>query len=391
MQIPRIAAEALKKLAAYYPVVTLVGPRQVGKTTLAKTIFPDKTYVNLEDPDLLEFALHDSRGFMAQFPDGAILDEIQNAPKLLSYIQVIVDEKKQKGQFILTGSQQLDLGEAVSQSLAGRTAIISLLPCSIAELKLQNIDLDLDDYLLRGFLPDAYAQAIEPQMVYGNYVRTYLERDVRKMTKVHDLMLFQKFMRLCAGRVGCILNQDNLANEVGISSTTVNHWLSILEASYLIFRIPPYFENFGKRLIKSPKLYFFDVGLVSYLINIETKGQMSRDPLRGNLVENLVVLELMKARLNQGLEPNLYFFRDNHKNEVDIIYKKAHELTPIEIKSASSFDRSFLKGLHYFRQLAAGRVPEGYCVYGGPHSYQVDGFYLLNYKHVSDIVLSEEK
>lgn len=381
--------EELKKLATHYPVVTLVGPRQVGKTTLARDVFADKPYVNLEDPDILAFAMNDSRGFIDQFPNGAILDEIQNVPKLLSYIQVIVDEKKQNGQFILTGSQQLDLSEAISQSLAGRTAIISLLPFSIAELSAHSIDLDLDDYLLRGFLPAAYAQNIEPRIIYGNYVKTYLERDVRKITKVHDLFLFQKFMRLCASRVGCVLNQENLANEVGISATTVNHWLSVLEASYLIFRIQPYFENLGKRIVKAPKLYFFDVGLVSYLINIETKVQMSRDPLRGNLVENLVVLELMKARLNQGLDPNLYFFRDSHKNEVDVIYKRANELIPIEIKSAKSFSSSFLKGLNYLRQLAPERVRSGYCVYGGSHSYVVNGFHLINYKNVSEIVLKE--
>lgn len=389
MQIPRIAANELKKLASHYPVVTIVGPRQVGKTTLARQTFSDKIYVNLEDPDILAFALNDSRGFMDQYPDGAILDEIQNAPRLLSYIQVIVDETKRAGQFILTGSQQLDLNEAISQSLAGRTAIISLLPLCIQELLRYGVDLDLDDYLLKGFLPNAYVQEIEPRIIYSNYTKTYLERDVRKITKVHDLTLFQKFMRLCASRVGCLLNQESLANEVGISATTVNHWLAVLEASYLIFRIQPYFENLGKRIIKASKIYFFDVGLVSYLINIETKTQMSRDPLRGHLVENLVILELMKARLNHGLEPNLYFFRDSHNNEVDIIYKRAHQLIPIEIKSAKSFDSSFLKGLNYFRGLAPDRVSSGYCVYAGSQSYTVDGFRLINYKNLGDLFVEE--
>ncbi len=386
MKIVRDATHLLIEMANHYPVVTLVGPRQVGKTTLARDVFPNKPYVNLEEPDVLAFAIHDSRGFINQFPEGAILDEIQNAPHLLSYIQVIVDEKKQPGQFILTSSQQLNLGETISQSLAGRTAIISLLPFSIAELDRHGVELDLDEYLLTGFLPDAYAQKIEPWIIYSNYTKTYLERDVRKITKVHNLLLFQKFMRLCASRVGCFLNLENLANEVGVSATTINHWLSVLEASYLIFRVQPYYENFGKRIIKASKLYFFDVGLVSYLINIENKTQMSRDPLRGHLVENLVVLELMKERLNRGLEPNLYFFRDNHNNEIDIIYKRAHELIPIEIKSAQTFDKSFLQRLNYFRRLAPERVIEGYCIYAGSQNYAVDGFHLINFKKTREIL-----
>lgn len=386
MTFHRNVADFLQKSASEYPVVTVTGPRQAGKTTLAKEIFPSMPYTNLEDPDVLNFATHDPRGFLDQFPQGGIIDEIQNLPKLLSFIQAIVDERKQNGLFILTGSQQLELGEAVSQSLAGRTALITLLPFSISELQANNIDMDLDEYLLRGFLPRIYAQDLQPNFAYRNYVKTYLERDVRKISKVHDLLLFQKFLRLCAARVGCILNQENLANEVGVSVTTIHNWISILEASYLIFRLQPYFENFGKRIIKTPKIYFFDVGLVSYLLDIETTTQMSRDPLRGNLVENLVVLELIKARLNQGLEPNLYFFRDNHGNEIDLLYKKAHDLIPIEIKSAKSFDPSFIKKLSYFRELTPNRVPTGYLVYSGELSYNISGFQLINYKNVSQIV-----
>jgi predicted AAA+ superfamily ATPase len=385
MLFSRTAADVLQKSAKEYPVVTIVGPRQVGKTTLSRAIFPHLPYANLEDPDVLAFANYDPRGFLDQFPEGGILDEIQNAPKLLSFIQVIVDEKNKNGLFILTGSQQLELGEAVSQSLAGRTALITLLPLSIQELAAEKIDLDIDDLLLRGFLPRIYTQNLEPSIIYRNYVKTYLERDVRKISKVHDLSLFQKFLRLCAARVGSILNQENLGNEVGVSATTINHWFSILEASYIVFRIQPYFENLGKRVIKSPKIYFFDVGLVSYLLDIETTTQMSRDPLRGNLFENLVLLELIKSRLNKGLEHNLYFFRDSHGNEVDFIYKKAHNLVPIEIKSAKSFDKSFIKKLIYFRRLAGDRVPNGYLVYSGDLSYQVDGFDLINYKNVCDV------
>lgn len=386
MLFQRMAAGVLKKSAEHYPVVTVVGPRQVGKTTLVRDVFSSKPYVNLEDPDVLTFARNDPRGFMDQFPQGVILDEIQNAPLLLSYIQVIVDERKQNGLYILTGSHQIDLAGFISQSLAGRTALISLLPLCIQELAAQNIDMELDEYLLKGFLPRIYTEHLEPRTAYNYYVKTYLERDVRKISKVHDLLLFQKFLRLCAGRVGCLLNYENLSNEVGVSATTIQHWLSILEASYIVFRVQPYFENFGKRMIKSPKLYFFDVGLVSYLIDIETPAQMSRDPLHGNLVENLVVLEMIKARMNQGLEPNLYFFRDSHHNEVDLIYKKGHELIPIEIKASKTFDRSFLKGLTYFRNLAPDRTPAGYLVYAGSMSYNIDGFKLIHYKNVQRIL-----
>lgn len=386
MSFQRNASPTLQQLAADYPVVTIVGPRQAGKTTLTRSLFPHLPYVNLEDPDVLEFATNDPRGFINQFHSGGIIDEIQNAPHLLSFIQVIVDEKKQNGQFILTGSQQLELGEAVSQSLAGRTALMTLLPFSISELAAANIDLDLDEYLLRGFLPRIYDQHLDPKTAYRNYVKTYLERDVRKLSKVHDLLLFQKFLRLCASRVGSVLNQESLSNEVGVSATTIKHWFSVLEASYIVFRIQPYYENFGKRVIKSPKIYFFDVGLVSYLLDIETINQMSRDPLRGSLVENLVVLELVKTRLNQGLDPNLYYFRDNHGHEIDLIYKRAHDLIPIEIKSAQSFDRSFIKKLNYFRELAIDRVPTGYVVYAGHMMYNVDRFQLINYKNVEKIV-----
>jgi len=389
MHFQRQAEHQLKLSANQYPVVTVIGPRQVGKTTMVKYVFDQLPYVNLEDPDIRLFAEHDSKGFMAQFPDGAIIDEIQNVPKLLSYIQVIVDEKQKNGMFVLTGSQQLDLNSAISQSLAGRTSILFLLPLTITELQAQKIDLTLDDYLLHGFLPRNHAEKLDPKTAYRNYVRTYLERDLRKITNVHDLTAFQKFIRLCASRVGQVLKYDNLANEVGISATTIKHWLSILEASYIIFKVQPYFENFGKRIIKSPKLYFFDVGLVSYLIDIENQKQLSRDPLRGYLVENLVVLELMKARMNLGLEANLYYYRDSHQNEIDIIYKKANQLIPIEIKSSSTFDSSFLKVINYYRKLAAERVPHAWIVYAGNLSYQVNGAQLINYKQAHTIVTSE--
>ena len=386
MDFKRAIIPVLEQAVAHYPVATIVGPRQAGKTTLVRTLFPHKPYVNLEDPDVRAFAENDARGFMAQFAAGAIIDEIQHVPKLLSYIQVIVDEKQQNGLYILTGSQQLDLNAAITQSLAGRTALISLLPLSITELRTQAIDLDINDYLLKGFLPRTYAQGLNPRTAYRNYVGTYLERDIRKITKVHNLSLFQKFLKLCASRVGQVFNRESLANDVGVSAVTVTNWLAIMEASYLVFRIQPYYENFGKRVIKAPKLYFFDVGLLSYLLDIESTVQMARDPLRGYMIENLVVLELVKARFNQGLDHNLYYFRDNYGNEVDLIYKRAAKLMPIEIKSANSFDRSFLKGLQYFKRIAGDRVSQAWLVSAGEYAYEVNDCKLINIKQASQIV-----
>ncbi|MFZ9035729.1 MAG: ATP-binding protein, partial [Francisellaceae bacterium] len=251
------------------------------------------------------------------------------------------------------------------------------------------IEMALDDYLLHGFMPAIYAKNIDYHSLYRNYVSTYLEKDVRQITKVHDLLLFQKFFRLCASRIGQLFSHESLANEVGVSSTTISNWLSVLEASYIIFRLPPYYENFGKRLIKSSKLYFFDVGLVSYLLGIENTTQIARDPLRGNIVENLVILELLKARFNKGLDANLYFFRDSHGNEIDIIYKHGHELIPIEVKSALSFNNSFLKGLTYFDTLAGDRVPTGFICYAGQQAFTLQRkFQLINFKDIANKLIS---
>lgn len=376
----------LLNLAQDYPIVTLMGPRQSGKTTLVKDTFPDKAYLNLEHPPTREFAELDPEGFLARYPEGAILDEIQRLPSLLSYIQVIVDSRDQKGLFILTGSHQLQLHQAISQSLAGRTALLTLLPMSMRELNQSSIDRSLNDYLLHGFLPRIYKDHLDPTKAYRNYFQTYIERDVRQLIHLKDLSLFQRFMKLCAGRVGQLLNMNNLSNELGVSNPTIKHWLSILEASFVIVLLPPYFENIGKRLIKSPKLYFTEVGLATYLLTIENIAQLDRDPLRGHLVENLVVLELMKSRLNKGLDPQLYFYRDSHGNEIDVIHKTGQSLIPIEIKSSETMQRDFLKNLRFFDRLVGEKCPRGFLVYGGEHEQCVEKFEVLNYKHVDRIV-----
>lgn len=375
----------LRSMASCYPIVTITGPRQSGKTTLVKNTFPQKAYVNLEAPDIRALAKEDPRYFLAKYPDGVILDEIQQVPSLLSYLQVIVDEKKEFGRYILTGSHQVELHHVVSQSLAGRTALLFLLPLSLKELKLANIALNPDDYLVNGFFPRIYHDRLSPTKAYRNYLQTYIEKDLRELIHIKDLLQFQRFLKLCAGRIGQVLNMESLANDVGVSSHTVKHWLSVLEASYITKMIPPYFENFGKRIIKSPKLYFCDVGLASYLLEIESPSQMNRDPLRGNLFENLVVIEMMKLRLNQGLEPNLYYYRDSHKNEVDLIYKQGSQLVPIEIKSSQTFNPYYLKNLNFFKKLVNERMNKGFLIYSGDFEQSMKEFKLINFKNLADV------
>lgn len=386
MTYKRILKKELESQAKAYPVVTLTGPRQSGKTTLVKQTFPKKKYVNLEAPDIRELAETDPRGFLNSYPEGAILDEIQRAPKLLSYIQIIVDEADLKGMFILTGSHQLELNQAITQSLAGRTALLTLLPMSIAELLEAGFDLTLDEYLLKGGYPRIFKDQLDPFKAYRDYYQTYLERDLRQLIQLKDLSQFQKFIRLCAGRIGQLLNLESLSNEVGVSSNTIKHWISILEASFIIFRLQPYHENFGKRSIKSSKLYFIDVGLASYVLGISEKEQMERDPLRGNLVENLILLELLKERLNQGLDPQLYFFRDTHGHEVDVVFQSGRHLIPIEIKSSQTFTVDFLNQLKFFHHMVGDRFKEGYVIYNGEKEQSVSDYEIVNFKHASKIV-----
>lgn len=370
----------LQELAAGYPVVTVIGPRQSGKTTLVKYVFPEKPYANLEDPDIRNLAETDPRGFLEKYPKGVILDEIQRVPTLLSYIQTIVDKAEQKGMFILTGSHQLELHQAITQSLAGRTALLTLLPMSISELLKAGIDLPIDETVVKGGYPRIYKDGLDPTKAYRNYFQTYVERDLRQLINVKDLAQFERFIRICAGRIGQIMNLEEIGGEIGISFHTVKEWISILEASFVIFRLQPYFENFGKRLIKSPKLFFTDVGFATYLLGIENELQLSRDPLRGHLIENLVVLELMKWRLNHGLDPQLYYYRDVQKNEIDVIFKDGNNLIPIEIKSSKTFNPEFLKKLHYFQKLVGTRAPKGYLIYTGEQEQQIHTIELLNYK-----------
>lgn len=384
--IKRDINQELIALTKQYKVVTITGPRQAGKTTLTRLTFPKHRYVSLEDPDLRSLAETDPRAFLKLNSGPIILDEIQRVPSLLSYIQTIVDQNKEKGQFILTGSHQLELNQAISQSLAGRTALLTLYPLSIAELCDSGPEQDADEYLHKGFLPAVHAEGLDPTRYYRNYFQTYVERDVRQMLQVKDMMQFEKFIRLCAGRIGQVFVASNLANEVGVSSHTVNHWLSILEASYLVYRLAPFYENIGKRLIKSPKLYFTDVGLAVYLLGIENTAQIARDPLRGNLFENMVLMELVKARTNRGLDPRLFFYRDSNDNEVDALFQDGRMYRPIEIKSAMTFQGEFTKGIDVFNKAYSQGASKGYVIYGGDLSPDLDKATVLNFRQAARAV-----
>lgn len=353
------------QLLGEYPIVTILGPRQAGKTTLARQVLPDYAYVNLEHPETRAFAQDDPKAFLAQYPGKAIFDEIQRLPELLSYLQVAVDNQRENGRYVLTGSHQLALREAIAQSLAGRTAILHLLPFSIAEL----VDNDLgfanaEDYLYQGFLPRIYDQQQRPSTAYANYYQTYVERDVRQLINLKDVAQFQKFMKLVAGRVGQLMDYSSLAGDVGVSATTIKHWLSILEASFILYKLPPYFENFGKRVIKTPKYYFMDTGLLCFLLGIENPQQVARDPLIGQLFENLVVIDVLKNFYNNGKLDNLYFFRDSNGLEADLLLQQGRQLIPIEIKSSSTYKSELLKGLKRIMKLSP-QMANAHLVYSG--------------------------
>ncbi len=376
--ITRDITEELIRSAAEYPVVTILGPRQSGKTTLARMTFPDRPYFSLEDPDVRIAAEADPRGFLGQMEDGSILDEVQRFPALLSYLQGMVDKNKTHGRFILTGSHQPQLHMAISQSLAGRTAMLTLWPFSFDELRRYDLRPSPFDLIVRGCFPRLHEERLEPRRFFNGYLQTYVERDVRALIQLRDLSQFQKFLTLLAGRVGQIVNLASLGNDVGASSTTIRNWLSVLKASYVVFELPPFFENVQKRVIKSPKIFFTDVGLAAFLLGIHTAEQASRDPLRGNLYENLIITDIMKSAFNKGIRPEVSFFRDSHGNEVDLIIRERNELTPVEIKSAATFSSDFVKGLERLHALGIKRLTSGAVLYNGEQGFNVRGVRIFN-------------
>ena len=370
--IPRILSSELKEYAKQYPIVTITGPRQSGKTTLVRSIFPSHAYVSLEDLDKRMAAINDPRGFLAQYSTGAIFDEVQNAPDLFSYLQTEVDLNPQAGRFILTGSQQFEMMERISQSLAGRTAIARLLPLSITELKGKKPSLDLNDCLYSGFYPAIHDRQLNPSKALAFYVSTYVERDVRSVLGITDLSRFNLFLRLCASRVGQLLNLSSLGSEVGASHNTIRSWLSVLEASFIVKLLQPWHANIRKRLVKSPKLYFYDVGLAAYLIGIQTQDQLNAHPLRGALFENMLITEAFKQQFNHGKSQTMSFFRDSQGNEVDLLIETGAGHTAYEIKSAQTLNSDFFKGLNYLKKLKVP-ITETSLIYGGNENHIQSG------------------
>ena len=368
--IPRFATAAAKERLAGFPVLTITGPRQSGKTTLARLLRPDLPYYSLEDPDTRAFAIEDPRAFLRRCADGAIWDEVQRAPQLLSYLQAHVDQDRRMGRFILTGSSQFALIQGVTQSLAGRTGLLTLLPFSLGELQAVALaPTRIDTLLQQGLFPPIYDRPVAAAPWLQDYFATYVERDVRALVNIKDLAAFQRFLHLCAGRVGQLLNVTSLAADTGITRVTAESWLSVLQASYVIFLVQPWFGNISKRLIKSPKLYFCDVGLAAWLQGIRHSEQLRTHPLRGLLFESWVMTELYKMQCNQGLKPSLYFMRDQQGHEVDAVIETGSQLHLIEIKSGETIASDWFAGLEYWRAALKGDKAQGsiktWLVYGG--------------------------
>jgi len=381
--IPRKATTTAQRLAKGFPVIAVTGPRQSGKTTLARALFADKAYVSLENPDEHAFAERDPRAFLNRFASGAILDEAQRCPHLLSWLQGLVDERGRMGDFVLTGSAQFDLIAGITQSLAGRAGRIELLPLTADELAaVGKLPSTLEDFLLCGGYPALYARELSPGDWFPNYVSTYLERDVRQLVAVRDLSLFQRFVRMCAARSGQLLNLAALGADCGVSAVTARQWLSVLEASYLVARLPPYHHHFGKRLVKSPKLYFLDVGLMAWLLGIRDAASIQTHAARGALFETWVVSECIKQRFNDGMGADLYFWRDNAGHEVDLLFDTPQGMQAVEIKSGSTFASDWPDAIHRWRKFATDAARTPVIVYGGDGAYERQGCRVLGWREL---------
>jgi uncharacterized protein len=383
--IKRVIEDKIKQLAGKFPVISVTGPRQSGKTTLIKSMFPDLHYESLEDPDTRLFALSDPRKFLDS-EKKMIIDEIQRVPDLFSYIQTNTDKTNINGQYIISGSQSFLLNQHISQSLAGRVAIFNLLPLSLIELREHRLEINkYENLIYQGFYPRLYDRNIDPSDFYPNYIQTYLERDVRLLQNIHDLTLFVRFLKLCAGRTGQLLNMNSLANDCGVSPNTVKSWISVLEASYIIFLLQPHFKNFSKRLVKMPKLYFIDTGLACSLLGIQSGNQLSTHYLRGVLFENFIISEFIKTRLNDGLKNNCYFWRDNKGIEIDCLIENGDTITPVEIKSGNTFNEDFFRYLNSWNKLSGNSSANSYIIYGGDSSRETKDGKLLSWNDLYDV------
>ena len=361
--IYRSISESILEAIQYYSVITITGPRQVGKTTLCKNLFPDYEYINLERPAQRAVIEQDIEAFFNTNKANLIIDEVHHLPQMLSYIQVLVDENPER-KFILTGSSNFALLHQITQSLAGRTSLFTLLPFSMNELQ-QTKDLSANQLMFQGFYPAIYTKKTPARLLYRDYYNTYVERDIHQLLKVKNLQAFQTFIRLCAGRVGSECNFSSLSNEVGVSAPTITEWINILQASYILWKLPPYYANINKRLVKTPKLYFYDTGLLCYLLGIENEKQLATHPQRGSIFENMVLNEVLKNRLNQGKDNNLCFYRENKGYEVDLIEPQAEGLNIMEIKSAQTYTKDFMRGITHLEEVLKEPIVSSCVVYDG--------------------------
>lgn len=380
--IQREAEKAIIALARQFKAVAIVGPRQSGKTTLVRWLFKDKAYVNFENPDVRLYAIEDPRGFLSNYPNGAIFDEAQRVPEIFSYLQQILDESDTKGLFIITGSNNFLLQENISQSLAGRVGYLNLLPLSLNEIN--DPSATISQTIFKGCYPSLYKDTIDSNLWYSNYIRTYIERDVRLIKNITNLLVFEKFLRLCAGRIGQLLNLNSLAVEIGVDSKTIRAWIGVLETSFVVFRLQPYHKNYNKRVVKMPKLYFYDTGLASALLGIQNSDQIHLHPFRGALFENMIVVDFLKSRFNVGKTNNLYFWRDNLGKEIDLLMDTGVAIIPIEIKSGQTVTNDFFKGVVYWNKLT--EKEGGFVVYGGDMvQKRTNGISVVSYKKMKVI------
>lgn len=381
--IKRHLEKSIQAQAGKYPVIAVTGPRQSGKTTLLKNIFKDYQYLSLEDPDNRSFATDDPVGFLKKYNDRIILDEAQQVPVLFSYIQTIVDESKKMGQFILSGSQNFQLLNNITQSLAGRVALFKLLPLDFGEMKPQNLlAKDYATACITGFYPAIYDREIDPTIFYTNYIQTYVERDVTELLNIRDTRQFRTFLSLCAARVGQLLNLNSLANECGISQPTAKAWLSILESSYIIFQLQPFYQNFNKRVVKTPKLYFYDTGLLCNVLGIRNTDTLIQNPLKGNIFENLIVSEIYKKNEHHYLHNDYWFWRDSNGHEVDLLTQNGNVFDVFEIKSTQTIMTEHFKGMDFFSDIAQNKTGTKTLIYGGTENQERSLYSVVGWRNI---------
>jgi predicted AAA+ superfamily ATPase len=385
--IPRILGKSIRHAAAQMPVVAVTGPRQSGKSTLIQALFAGYSYANLEDIEQRQFALEDPKGFLMDLGTPAIIDEVQRAPDLLSYIQVKVDKDDRPGSYILSGSQNLLLMEGISQSLAGRVALFNLLPLSLEELQHTEYALpEYEQYLHKGFYPRIYDKALEPGPWLQDYIHTYVERDLRQLIQVSDLGAFRKFLEICAGRIGQLVNFSEMGNLIGVSYQTVKKWISVLETSFIVYLLRPYHKNYDKRIVKTPKLYFYDTGLACKLLNIQSESDVPRHFARGALFENFVINEILKNHINRSLYPAAYFWHASGAHEIDLLLDKGLRLLAIEIKSGKTLNPNFFNSLQYFQKLSGATPEDLLLIYGGDEKQKRSNCQVLGWRHLEKLL-----